>query len=248
MSESTSILTAEISDLRIALSAAVKEASDNAHELVIVKAERDDLKAKLVETQSQLFGARNDKFLAEKERDAFHYSANELVKERASALKAKEEAETHERRAVAAYESSQRQLGEEMFRAESAESRVRSLEADLKAERERADEAERSKYGTPCKCESWIETCRQAEERAEATEALLRKCIDARNSAEGRVERLESAMIQHNNCGYPQKCDECAVIHSRACWLKAALQDAPAPPSKPVPLMNQCRGHGESDL
>ena len=39
-----------------------------------------------------------------------------------------------------------------------------------KAESER-DEAQRAKYGTPCKCESWIETCRLAEERAEKAEA-----------------------------------------------------------------------------
>ena len=47
-------------------------------------------------------------------------------------------------------------------RAETAESHARAAE-ERAAERER-DEAQRAKYGTPCRCESWISACRGAEE------------------------------------------------------------------------------------
>ncbi len=86
-----------------------------------------------------------------------------------------------------------------------AESRVRSLEADLKAERERAEEAERAKHGTPCKCESWIDACRQAEELAERLAGALRE-------------------IGQYNC----ECDGVASSACPACVARDALQAAPA--------------------
>jgi len=43
---------------------------------------------------------------------------------------------------------------------------------------ERAEFAERAKFGTPCKCQSWIDTCGKAEDRAERAEALLREARD----------------------------------------------------------------------
>jgi hypothetical protein len=39
----------------------------------------------------------------------------------------------------------------------------------------KVEELERTKYGTPCKCELWIEACRLAEERAEKAEAIIER-------------------------------------------------------------------------
>jgi hypothetical protein len=49
-------------------------------------------------------------------------------------------------------------------------------DAALAAERERAD---RASYGTPCRCESWIEACRKAEDECDS---LTRQLTEARKA------------------------------------------------------------------
>ncbi len=49
---------------------------------------------------------------------------------------------------------------------------IRERLARQQAERER-DEAQRAEYGSPCKCESWIAACREAEETRDAIKAQL---------------------------------------------------------------------------
>ena len=63
-------------------------------------------------------------------------------------------------------------------------------------------------------------------------EARLSGVHNRLSKAEARVEGLTEAIIQHNNCGYPQKCDDCATIHKRTCWVLAALS-TPAQPVEP---------------
>jgi hypothetical protein len=65
---------------------------------------------------------------------------------------------------------------------------VNMAERAIRAERER-DEAQRSKHGTPCRCESWIETCREAEERAETAERAL---AQIRESKGERPDKLST--------------------------------------------------------
>lgn len=50
---------------------------------------------------------------------------------------------------------------------------AKTLHESLEKTKTERDEAQRAKYGTPCKCESWMETCRLAEERAEGAESKL---------------------------------------------------------------------------
>ena len=55
----------------------------------------------------------------------------------------------------------------------SQEKFIASLCAELVTLRAELEEVQRAKYGTPCKCESWIAACAVAEKRAEAAEAAL---------------------------------------------------------------------------
>lgn len=54
----------------------------------------------------------------------------------------------------------------------------RQLVADLAAAEERAENAERAKYGTPCHCESWIAACRDAENERDALAAKLEEATE----------------------------------------------------------------------
>jgi hypothetical protein len=51
--------------------------------------------------------------------------------------------------------------------------------AFAKEAEERAEKSERAKFGTPCRCESWIEACRIAEERAETLQSRLDEAVEA---------------------------------------------------------------------
>jgi len=81
MSDSISILTAEIADLRIALASAVKEASDNAHELVLSGAELADLRRGLAEAKGVGGIAVNELAAATKERDEARKERNQIQME-----------------------------------------------------------------------------------------------------------------------------------------------------------------------
>lgn len=85
-----------------------------------------------------------------------------------------------------------------------AESRCRQVEAELA-------ELQRTKFGTPCKCESWIEACGQAEERAEELSASLATVTAERDDWRNQRHDLESTLfgILHGPLGLP---DDVTVI------------------------------------
>lgn len=54
---------------------------------------------------------------------------------------------------------------------------------------ERAESAERAKYGTPCKCESWIETCGAAEAARDVLEIQLKEVREELKQAKESYDR-----------------------------------------------------------
>lgn len=52
-------------------------------------------------------------------------------------------------------------------------SALTAARAQVELLKEERDEAQRAKYGTPCRCESWIETCRLAEEERDKLAAQV---------------------------------------------------------------------------
>jgi hypothetical protein len=56
-----------------------------------------------------------------------------------------------------------------------------------------------------------------------ARDTRIREKDEAYEALALQYQKLEDAAVSHMNCGYPAKCADCAVIHSRACWLKAVL-------------------------
>jgi hypothetical protein len=57
------------------------------------------------------------------------------------------------------------------------------------AEAER-DEAQRAKYGTPCRCVAWTQACGLAEERAEIAEAKITVMQEQINALQAKVDNL----------------------------------------------------------
>ena len=80
-----------------------------------------------------------------------------------------------------------------------AEERALCAELEAAEERiagliERAEFAERAKFGTPCRCESWIYACGKAEDRAEAAEARCKemaKVVERYRAAAKRLIAVE---------------------------------------------------------
>ena len=105
----------------------------------------------------------------------------------------------------------------EKYLAESLEKAKQELAA-LRAEPE---EVQRAKYGTPCKCESWIAACAVAEKRAEAAEAALatarrEACREAVNNCieivlrggtlKGIAERLAAHLQEYEAAERRERC------------------------------------------
>lgn len=75
-------------------------------------------------------------------------------------------------------------------------SEIESLSSRLSKAEEERDEAQRAKYGTPCRCESWIETCRIAEEERDAARAeveRLKAALDGRHNENDLLRKMLSS-------------------------------------------------------
>lgn len=72
------------------------------------------------------------------------------------------------------------------------EERVDDLKRALLDARAERDEAQRAKYGTPCRCESWIETCGKAEDERDAALALV-SVLKAECLASREMDRVDNS-------------------------------------------------------
>ena len=54
-------------------------------------------------------------------------------------------------------------------------------------------------------------------------------------------EGLREAVIKHNNCGYPNKCDECGITTRKSCWLLRVLS-APTKATEPLAVLADRKG------
>lgn len=79
-----------------------------------------------------------------------------------------------------------------------------AIEAPLRAE---IEALQRVKYGTPCKCESWVETCRNAEEENDKLRQEIARLRDALNKWKQhlpncRTRKLSNYLPSDCDCGY----------------------------------------------
>lgn len=103
-----------------------------------------------------------------------------------------------------------------------------------KAERWR-DEAQRAKYGTPCRCESWIEEARISEERAIKAESALTARDATIAEARKRISEIASWLRDNGHNwpwpeGHSSICFCCVQVRECDAWLAGQ----PAPAAKPT--------------
>jgi hypothetical protein len=101
---------------------------------------------------------------------------------------------------------------------------LRAALAEIERQTKRADDAERAKYGTPCKCEAWIEACRITELRAEAAEAKL---AEAQTSIKLQAAALD-VWRAANPDGTGGMLGALAAERERERELRQAIRDADA--------------------